>query len=229
MARVVYGGGVTEFIGSIGGTTFQSNGSGFIARLIPKITKRRTTLQVNQISIFSYYSQLYRNLSGSDRATWEALAAAESHTNLWNKTSVVNGLHWFLTVNSTNVQLGNAISNTAPAYTLSTALPVLTAAYAGNVLNLDSATPFGIAGEKIMIYATSPLKGNTGQNRKLFKLIGISNANTIQPKSLNTMWQNTFGLSVANDLVAVGANVIVAVTKVDNSIGIPLPFSFART
>ncbi|GAH48125.1 unnamed protein product [marine sediment metagenome] len=33
MARVTYGGGVTEFAGSIGGVTFQRNASGYIAKL----------------------------------------------------------------------------------------------------------------------------------------------------------------------------------------------------
>jgi len=125
MARVVYSVPVTELIGSIGGSTFQSNRSGYIVRSLPQVRKKRTYSQTLHVRLFSYISQLYRDLSGANKLLWDAFAIANPHINLWNESKTVDGCRWFININSTRIRNGLAVLNAPPAYANASALPAL--------------------------------------------------------------------------------------------------------
>lgn len=225
MARVKYGGGVTEFIGSIGGTTFQSNGSGFIARSLPKIPKKRTSLQSVQLSSFSYLSQYYRNLSNTDKQDWIDFAAANDHVDYWNNTKTVNGLQWFLVMNSLRLAAGDSITNTTNGNTLPTPVPAYTVDVSNTAIELNSAVAFGGASEILYVWATSPVKSDDSEFRKLLRLVTVIPAATPSPIDITTDWVNTFGLSVSSDLFTPANRIMVALTKVQTFDYMALPFS----
>ena len=227
MARVIYGGGVTEFIGSISGNTYQSNGSGFIVRNKPIITKQRSSYQSNQLTTFTYLSQYYRNLSLVNKGLWSAFASANNHTTLWNETKIIDGLQWFINISTTLLRDGQPISNTPPTFTLSTALPVMSLDLSANTLLLTSAVPFGIVNEVLVIFCSNSLNSNTSVPRKSFRYIKVVSALSASPIDLTADWENIFGLNFNNDVTSPGNTVIVGVTKYISPNYILLPFSFA--
>lgn len=229
MARVIYGGGVTEFVGSIGGTTYQSNGSGFIARVLPKIRKSRTYSQVNQLSQFSYISQLYRNLSGADKADWDAFALANNHVNYWNETKITNGLGWFIVINSLRLAAGDSVTNVSNGNVLPSTIPTCSVTITATEVLLDCATPIGAAGEALYIWATSELPNNTYLPRKALRLIKVTNADSLLPIDLASDWVNVFGGTVTDKLFTPSNSLILALTKIKTPDYVPLPYSFVRS
>jgi len=99
MARVTYGGGVTEFAGSIGGVTFLRNASGPIAKLRsnPPVNPSpdQSTYQRNMALCVAYWP----TLSQANKDAWDALAAAHDHTTPWGETKTLSGFQWFISVN----------------------------------------------------------------------------------------------------------------------------------
>jgi len=229
MARVVYSVPVSELIGSIGGTTYQSNNSGFIARSKPFNRKKRNTNQSEYKLNLYTLSQLYRDLSAADKNSWSAFALANPHINHWNMSKTCTGLNWFININSFNLLLSNPIVNTAPAYTLPTALPVMTATITATNIDLNSAAALGLATEQVYIFATPPLPSSIPTPRNAFRLIQISQADVALPLDLAALWSSRFGLSVGSDLFTPDNKVIIAVTKILTASGVQLPFSFARS
>lgn len=229
MARVIYGGGVSEFVGSIGGTTFQSNRSGFIARNLPQIRKKRTSLQTSQIQQFTYLSQYYRALNSLDQEEWQLFAETYDHTDYWNNTKVTTGLGWFIVINSLRLSAGDSITNVPLGYDLPTSIPTCTATITATEILLDCATPIGASGEYLYIWATSETKNNDFLQRKLLRLIKVLGADTALPLDLASDWESVFGGTVADKLYNPSNHIILALTKAETPVYIALPFSLVRT
>ena len=99
MARVTYGGGVTEFNGSIGGVTFQKNASGNIAKLRSNPTVNPSALQAGKQQIFAYLVSYWSTLSQANKDLWDAHAIAHDHTTPWGVIKTLSGYQWFILTN----------------------------------------------------------------------------------------------------------------------------------
>lgn len=229
MARVIYSVPVTQFIGSIGGTTFQSNRSGFIVRQKPTIPRRRALLQNSAMLNFVRYSQLFRNEAPANKVLWDNFAAANPHITLWNISRNVSGIHWYITINSYLALLGIPLVSVPPVYSNPTALPVMSALINVTGLFLTSASPFGLITEQILVWATSPLTSSVAIPRPKFRYIGNFPALNFGNIDITSYWEATFNLIFSSALEAPGNQIVLAVTKVTLTDCIPLPYSFARS
>jgi len=82
MSLVKFGGGVSELLGSLGGTTFSKNKSGAFARVRKKPRFPRANLQAQREATVSTYSKTWATiLSDAQRACWNSLAATLTWTN----------------------------------------------------------------------------------------------------------------------------------------------------
>lgn len=123
MAIVRYGAGITEFIGSIGGWTFQRNAAGSIVRLRPIQKKRITEKQSIAVNKHIGYLQLYSVLSLTNKRLWSDFAELHTKYNLFGQLKTLTGQNWFESINY-NLQLADQMSvSIPPAYKLPVNVP----------------------------------------------------------------------------------------------------------
>lgn len=117
MARVTYGGGVTEFAGSVGGVTFLRNASGPIAKLRsnPPVNPSpdQSTYQTNMAIVVAYWP----TLSQANKDLWDAFAAAHDHTTPWGETKTLSGYQWFMSCNLHRAKINLSPISSPPSWT----------------------------------------------------------------------------------------------------------------
>jgi hypothetical protein len=120
MARVTYGGGITNFAGSIAGTTFQKTRSGNIARTRTTRPSRTTEkMAETQLSTFDLL-RLWRELTFTNQLAWNSFAALHTRIDPYGRTTILSGYNWFISINSNRLLCGTAAAVTPPTYTLPT-------------------------------------------------------------------------------------------------------------
>jgi len=107
MAKVTFAPLVTAVQGSIGGTTFQQNRSGWIARARQRPRKARTLTQKTSQSRLLVWLPVWRTLSLATQELWNDFALAHPHIDMWGRTRNVSGFNYFVRLNS---QLVRALS-----------------------------------------------------------------------------------------------------------------------
>lgn len=115
MAVILFGGGVTDARGSIGGTTFSRGRGGNIARARTKPCNPRSTRQsarrANQAWIAKYWSS---TLTEQERTDWRAYAAGTGWTNRLGQAIEINGNAAFLRLNALFAFAGAGVHAAAP-------------------------------------------------------------------------------------------------------------------
>jgi hypothetical protein len=227
MARVIYGGGVTEFIGSIGGTTFQSNSSGFIVRKKPIYKLRRTTIQANQINSFVNLSQQYRILSALDKSDWQNFAAANQFTDVFNNVKTITGINYFNSINTFRLIKGLSVLLTPPAFTLPTAFPAYSLTINSNTLVIDTAGTWGTASETVMLFGTRASNSKTSNLNRNLLFLGSFAGNVLNPRNITSIWESATQQIVNTNLFIPGNVVRLAAFKFLNSTGLTVPYTFS--
>lgn len=224
MARVVYGGGVTEYIGSIGGTTFQSNGSGFIARNKPVYRKRKSLDQVHVMGIFSSISQVYRASSTGDKALWQTFADANPYTDLWGNVKTIQGINYFVSINIYRWFNGDALLVTPPAFTLPSALPAFTITINPSTLVIDTASPWGTASETIMLFATRATNSKTLNLNRNLLFIDAFKGNAATTRDVTAGWEDVTKQNVNTALFVPDNWSRLVAYKFLDSTGLTIPY-----
>jgi len=116
MARVTYGALITELAGSIGGITFQKNGSGNIARLKPNMPMISSPAQAEQQYKLSSLVAQWAALTLIQQTSWNDFAAAHDHINEFGETKTLNGFQWFMSCNLNLYTIEEDLILTAPAW-----------------------------------------------------------------------------------------------------------------
>ena len=115
MALVKYGGGVVQFKGSIGGTTFGNSVAGFTAKsnTMPVINKSQVSL--NNRNLFGYISSYWRkNVSEANHLLWHTWSSNSPLINKWGDTFHISGASAFIRHNIGLIIAGLSISDTPP-------------------------------------------------------------------------------------------------------------------
>lgn len=110
-ALILFGGGVSELRGSIGGTVFSRNSSGAYARNRTKPVNPNTTKQNMVRVLFSTVAQHWRTMSESDRLTWNTLSPTFTRLNRLGQSIPLTGFQLFQKCNSNLKSCGHAIVN----------------------------------------------------------------------------------------------------------------------
>jgi hypothetical protein len=229
MAKIVYSAPISEIIGSIGGTTYQSNGSGFIVRSKPFNKRFRNSAQLDQMRVFAFLSQSYRNLSGANKLDWDAFAVANPHITEWDNLRIISGLQWYCVINKINYDNSQPLYSATQPYVNPTATPALTVTITATDINLSAASPIGLASEVAEVWASGPLRSSVNSPRKSFRHITNFQADTALPVNIAVAWSSIFGLSVNSSLFVPGNHIILAVLKYTNVNLIKSAFTFARS
>ncbi len=116
MARIIYGSIITDIKGSIGGITFQKNGSGTIARLKPRKTKTNTQKQRDQQPRLKEVQRNWNELSLTNKILWNDFASTNKKIGLDGNEKVLTGYQWFITINENRLLFEDSILEVPPVY-----------------------------------------------------------------------------------------------------------------
>lgn len=92
MARILFGGGVAQIRGSIGGTTYSKNANGAYARNRSQPANRNTLAQQGVRNIFGSIARRWKVLTLSQQASFIDLAASYPYVNSVGLSSVYTGV-----------------------------------------------------------------------------------------------------------------------------------------
>lgn len=116
MAIVAYGVVITGIRGSVGGTTYSANKSGPYVKAWAPAINPRTPLQSNERRILSWVASEWRNLTGPQRAGFDAWAAliGQVQVNSLGENYYLSGYQWFMRINIRLEIMGRAWLVAAP-------------------------------------------------------------------------------------------------------------------
>jgi len=194
MARVQYGGGVVEFVGSLAGNTFQRNGSGAIARTRVNRSKRTSSkMAVTQTQTFGLLSR-WQNLAEGTQDSWNTFAAAHTHTNLWGQEKVISGFNWFVSVNSNLLLVGESVTDSPLAFTLPSAVASMELVAVSAGLSVNYSVVGGVDDMDLVIYTTPPIQATSLSFRSKLRYTNIGAAQNSEDRDVADDWETTHGL-----------------------------------
>lgn len=195
MARVQYGGGITQFRGSIAGNTFQRSSAGEIARHRAFIARRTTTMQSETHAATFDLQQVWRTLAEDAPAMWNDYAVLHGRTTKFGQQVLLNGFSFFISINSNRRLLGEPDHEYPPTW----ALPnPLTSCYTysgspfGQLLFYFDPTP---SDEIIILYTCPPLPTYTQSFRSKLRFTKIIPIGTNSGIHIEDDWEATHGLT----------------------------------
>lgn len=115
MSLVLYGNGIVDARGSVGGTTLSRSRGGASQRA--KISPTQTRSEFRQISkgVLSTVSQRWENvLTAVERAAWNAFAVSNPSTNVFGQVVYLSGHMWFCKCNINLLSAGAAAITSPP-------------------------------------------------------------------------------------------------------------------
>lgn len=225
MARVIYGESITELIGSIGGITFQRNGSGTIARLKPKSPVNPSAGQSNQQYLLGTLVSAWSILSAANKASWNDFAALHNHFTPWGQEKVLNGYQWFLSCNLNLLLAGEAKINTAPAFT-SVAPPTdFTLTADADSLNLIWAANFSVAPDYLFIYLTLPIRHASIKLRRSLYLVSKNDTFNGTNLDITSEFEALANVTWASFYASSQCNIIARLQTVECDTGLASQFT----
>lgn len=166
MALVVFGGGVTNIVGSHAGNTFSKNKGGSYMKKKPHGTNPNTNAQVNNRNLISQMAKLYTfTLTDAERAAWRTFAATYPVVNKLGNTSFLSAQQMFTKL-SLPVQFQGGTPSTTPP--VSTAVTTLTSIAIGGIsggggsVGAFSTATSPSGSENLVLFVSPPL--NPGKN-----------------------------------------------------------------
>lgn len=173
MAVVTYGALITDLRGSIGGTTFQNNASGAIARSRSYTpvnpSRQQSDRQLAMIQLVAYWAKL----SAANKALWNALAVAHRKINDWGNYARLSGYQWFMSYNLNAFTLDQGPWDYPQSYILVDPPAAFNLVADHDHLYLDFGTPVAFPGTYAGIYATVPMRQSAIKMRKSTFLLSV--------------------------------------------------------
>lgn len=194
MARVLYGPGITEFIGSVGGMTFQKNTSGTIVRLKPSTPVNPSLQQSERQLALIQLVAMWGTLSLANKNLWNALAAAHSKINDWGNFTRISGYQWFLSYNLNAYTQGDSPWLFPDAYLLAPPVPQFTLSASALYLKINWTVPVSFPGYYAGIYATTPMRQTSIKLRKATFLILVWHTTNVSSIDITALYEAYFNI-----------------------------------
>lgn len=109
MARVKYGGIVTDLSGSVGGSTFQRSSFGSSLRSKPNPIRGRSSSQGNIRHLMSLLHASWRGLSVEQRTAWDRFINFSNQTIRRDRNVLISGHALFIKYNLAKLLIGDEI------------------------------------------------------------------------------------------------------------------------
>jgi hypothetical protein len=225
MARVVYGSIVTDLAGSIGGTTFQMNSSGAIARsraytpVAPSPDQSVRQLALSRL-VFRWPS-----VDLPDKQEWSDLAAAHTKLNDWGKSVKLNGYQWFLSYNLNRFTQGLAPVQTPDSFSLVDEVPPFIVDADADDIWIDFGSVQSFPGTYAGIYMTTPLRQTSINLRRSTFLIKLWTTENTRYITLTPWFEASFNIVWSTFYSTAQAALIVRMKNFHEDTGYASPFT----
>lgn len=196
-AKVLFGGGVSEMRGKIGGTIFSRNKGGPYAKNMANPTNPQSTKQLLVRSIFSAITTLWQNLTSAQRTAWSAAAEVIPFINSIGLAYYLTGKGLFQKCNTVLQNVGiTALSDAPTKFEVPDApsnISIAAAAGAGTfVLSADDGV---VPADRTCVIDGAP-QGTSAMinNNSLFKrLTYVAAAGVLDTLDLTSVYTSIYG------------------------------------
>lgn len=171
MARVQYGAMITELTGSIGGTTFQRNRSGNIARTRSGTPKSITPLQSQAETTLMVSLKNWQNLTLAEQIAWDVFAIANNKTDRFGTVKVLTGLNWFTSVNISLELVGLVTITVPPVFGVTLPYNLTSFIVDQNKISIQQTPPLSPFKNGLLIFFTPPMSRTTTSFRRQLRLV----------------------------------------------------------
>ncbi len=197
MARVIYGSIITDIKGSIGGITYQKNGSGTIARLKPRKTKTNTQKQRDQQPRLKELQRNWNLLELGLKALWNDFASVNDKIGLDGNPKVLTGYQWYLSINQNRLLFNDPILEAPPVFEVVNPIQSVVLEFPSNDDLILRSNISGLVGSRICVYSSFALnsasKFDFNKCRLLYAGINqFGNAIQINTRPSNPAWDNYY-------------------------------------
>ena len=220
MARIEFGAGITDIVGSIGGWTFQQNRSGSIVRTRPRQRKFNTPKQTGEISAFVGLIQEFQALSPGDKLAWDAFAGSNLKVNRFGRSVALTGQNWFTSVNSARLRLALGILSVPPANLLPEAITSFNLVVDATKIEINTITPNSPTDTGLFIQTSFPNTLTTNDQRSALRKTDTIAAGPFGTIDLTSDWETAHVLPWPPGGVANCINIMVQLIPVRVSTGI---------
>jgi len=115
MANILFGAGIADARGSVGGVVFSHGPGGSIMRTRIKPNNPATNSQALRRGVLSnLVARWGQTLDATQRGLWEDYAGATPWTNKLNQSIVLTGMQAYIYINGARVRTGQALTDAAP-------------------------------------------------------------------------------------------------------------------
>lgn len=223
MARVNYSGIVTELVGSISGTVFQKNGSGFICRSVGHCRKSTTPLQKFQHQ--KHYSVLrdYTLLSLDDKLLWRDFASLHSRVDKFGNTRLISGANWFQSINSNLLLLGESGISSPPIYILPVSVPDMNVVVKSDGIYWNITGAVGNTDDFCELYLTPALIAGTSKLYRFMRSVYVVQVSDPAVLAFSWLQLSALGIVYNPDFFRDNTSIGWAARTVNKNSGIASP------
>lgn len=216
MARVTYGNIISDLSGSIGGTTFQRNFSGKIARSRPNTKVNPTSALAEYQNNMSQLVSIWPSLSDAAKTAWGDLALAHTHSDQWGTTKKLNGYQWFLTCNLNSMSCNEPIKSFPQTYgPIAQPGPfVLSATSSSFTITMTPAYQFEFSNQ--LLYASPPLRQASLKLRKSHFKIATLHLGLTTTIEILSYYEDYFKVSWSDLFARSDCSIIVSLKALDD-------------
>ncbi len=156
MARVIYGAGVEDLIGRIGGTVFSKNAAGSFARSISHFPFRSTPRRLNRLPDLLLFYTHWSSLSPFLHMAWRDYAKSHVWKDNWGVISKPSGYNAFVHVNYNRALCDENILFSPPVFSPPPECEGVAISYDVNSWKIVGIDPLGTSDYFYFFYITAP-------------------------------------------------------------------------
>lgn len=203
---------MTDARGKLGGQVFTKTRSGATVRQKVTPTNPQTTAQMKARTILTTLSQQWKDLTETDRRSWNSSVESFSRTNVFGDRYNPSGKNLFVSLNAKRLDLGLPVSLKAPVPVDVPAI-VITNIFvdtAAEEISMLTTSPLPGSGHKIEVWATRP--SSAGRYNFSGKYYKIGNYGATALPASDQLYQDyvaKFGGINAGEKISFRINIVV--------------------
>lgn len=215
MAKILFGDGITDARGKVGGSVYTKNRYGAVRRRKVTPSNPRSSAQTNVRALFSALTKAFRSLTAAEIAAWNSAVQNFKGTNIFKQSKVLTGHALYMKLNRNLDSIATAHISTPPlpsaVGTNSIASVLSDTGGAAMSVTLDAVVAAGTA---LIVEATPGMSAGKQPSRNQFRQLGVFAAAHAAALDVKALYVAVFGSQPA-----VGTKVGFRVKNVSSTTG----------
>ncbi len=178
MAKIVFGGGVSQASGKIGGTVYARNKGGNYSRNWVVPTNPQTSRQAAQRSLMALKSAAWRTLTDNQRDSWASWAGDNPILDRLGNSIVLSGAQAYNKINMNRTTAGDAAAQTVTPSAASFTADIIdtTSSLDINITSAFFRVPLGAgaaASQIMMTHISKPVSAGVSNTNAIMRLVEV--------------------------------------------------------